>query len=306
MKNQEQMRLILQEYLNLSTSKRESSSPSTRKQLGIYWNKFIISDYPVSYSGLRDWLIDIKLSSSSKKSISGSLARMMYTYELLSKDEYDRLRHSFKAKSNSWSEKVLSDADLVEFFNLLITMKIDKFYILRNLTLFMLLLITGVRIGQALELTMDDIVLTDEYIKLTIRTAKKNDTDARYQSDYNLSIPNTSGYKQINLRNLIEVYLDLRSKTVTDEATALLCTKGGNTIDAENIRNLCRGMKTTTRITPHRFRHTAISNVALNHGITKAAILANHSSIETTKRYIKPTEEDMSDVFRKSEVDTDR
>ena len=98
----------------------------------------------------------------------------------------------------------------------------------------------------------------------------------------------------------------MRSKTVTDEATALLCTKGGNTIDAENIRNLCRGMKTTTRITPHRFRHTAISNVALNHGITKAAILANHSSIETTKRYIKPTEEDMSNVFRKSEVDTDR
>lgn len=306
MKNQEQMKLILQEYLNLSTSKRESSSPSTRKQLGIYWNKFIESDYSVSYSGLRDWLIDINLSSSSKKSISGSLARMMYTYELLSKDEYDRLRHSFKARSNSWSEKVLSDTDLIEFFNLLITMKIDKFYILRNLTLFMLLLITGMRIGQALELNMDDIILTDEYIKLTIRTAKKNDTDARYQSDYNLSIPNTSGYKQINLRNLIEVYLDLRSKTVTDEATALLCTKGGNTIDAENIRNLCRGMKTTTRITPHRFRHTAISNVALNHGITKAAILANHSSIETTKRYIKPTEEDMSNVFRKSEVDTDR
>lgn len=306
MKNREQMKLILQEYLNLSTSKRESSSPSTRKQLGIYWNKFIESDYSVSYSGLRDWLIDINLSSSSKKSISGSLARMMYTYELLSKDEYDRLRHSFKAKSNSWSEKVLSDADLVEFFNLLITMKIDRFYILRNLTLFMLLLITGMRIGQALELNMDDITLTDEYIKLTIRTSKKNDTDARYQSDYNLSIPNTSGYKQINLRNLIEVYLDLRSKTVTDEATALLCTKGGNAIDAENIRNLCRGMKTTTRITPHRFRHTAISNVALNHGITKAAILANHSSIETTKRYIKPTEEDMSDVFRKSEVDTDR
>ena len=306
MKNQEQMKLILQEYLNLSTSKRESSSPSTRKQLGIYWNKFIESDYSVSYSGLRDWLIDINLSSSSKKSISGSLARMMYTYELLSKDEYDRLRHSFKARSNSWSEKVLSDTDLIEFFNLLITMKIDKFYILRNLTLFMLLLITGMRIGQALELNMDDIILTDEYIKLTIRTAKKNDTDARYQSDYNLSIPNTSGYKQINLRNLIEVYLDLRSKTVTDEATALLCTKGGNAIDAENIRNLCRGMKTTTRITPHRFRHTAISNVALNHGITKAAILANHSSIETTKRYIKPTEEDMSNVFRKSEVDTDR
>ena len=303
MKNQEQMRLILQEYLNLSTSKRETSSPSTRKQLGIYWNKFIASDYSVSYSGLRDWLISINLSSSSKKSISGSLARMMYTYELISKDEYDRFRHSFKAKSNSWSEKVLSDADLVEFFNLLITMKIDKFYILRNLTLFMLLLITGMRIGQALDLTIEDVSLTNEYIKLTIRTAKKNDTNTRYQNDYTLSIPNTSGYKQINLRNLIEVYLDLRSKTVPKDTTVFLCTKGGNTIDAENIRNLCRGMKTTTRITPHRFRHTAISNVALNHGITKAAILANHSSIETTKRYIKPTEEDMSDVFRKSEVD---
>ena len=297
------MRLILQEYLNLSTSKRESSSPSTRKQLGIYWNKFIESSHSVSYSGLRDWLIDIKLSSSSKKSISGSLARMMYTYELLSKDEYDRLRHSFKARSNSWSEKVLSDADLVEFFNLLITMKIDKFYILRNLTLFMLLLITGMRISQALELEMEDITLTDEYIKLTVNTSKKNDTSTRYQSDYRLSIPNTSGYKQINLRNLIEVYLTLRAKTVTQEATAFLCTKGGNTIEAENIRNLCRGMKTTTRVTPHRFRHTAISNAALKHGIAKAAILANHSSIETTKRYIKPTEEDMSDVFRKSEVD---
>ena len=78
----------------------------------------------------------------------------------------------------------------------------------------------------------------------------------------------------------------MRSKTVPKDTTVFLCTKGGNTIDAENIRNLCRGMKTTTRITPHRFRHTAISNVALNHGITKAAILANHSSIETTHKYM--------------------
>lgn len=304
MKMKTDLILILQEYLNLSTSKRESSSPSTRKQLGIYWSKFIDSEYDVSYSGLRDWLIELKLSSSSKKSIAGSLARMMYTYELLSKDEYDRLRHSFKAKSNSWSEKVLSDEELIEFFNLLITMKIDKFYILRNLTLFMLLLITGMRIGQVLELSMNDIELSKDYIRLRIHTSKKNDTDSRYQDSYSLSVPNTAGYKQINLRNLIEVYLEARSKVICHEAEAFLCTKGGNHIEAENIRNLCRGMKTKTRITPHRFRHTAISNVALNHGITKAAILANHSSIETTKRYIKPTEEDMSDVFRKSEVDT--
>ena len=243
------MRLILQEYLNLSTSKRETSSPSTRKQLGIYWNKFIESNYSVSYSGLRDWLISINLSSSSKKSISGSLARMMYTYELISKDEYDRLRHSFKAKSNSWSEKVLSDADLIEFFNLLITMKIDKFYILRNLTLFMLLLITGMRIGQALDLTIEDISLTSEYIKLTIRTAKKNDTNTRYQNDYTLSIPNTSGYKQINLRNLIEVYLDLRSKTVPKDTIVFLCTKGGNTIDAEN--EITNGMWKLEQIEDH-------------------------------------------------------
>lgn len=293
---------VLKNYLNLSTNKRETSSASTRKRLGIYWSKYIHSQYDISYSGLRDWLIDIPLSNSSKKSISGCMAKMMYVYELITKDEYKRIQDSFKARVPNWSKKVLSDDELIEFFNIIISMKIDKFYVLRNLTLFVLLLITGMRIGQALELTIDDIELTDKYIILNIPTSKKNDTQSNYSEYFTLHIPNTSGYKQINIRNLIEVYLNLRSNLITDGNT-FLCTKSGNSIHPENIRNLCRSIKTKTRITPHRFRHTAISNVALNYGITKAAILANHTNINTTKRYVQSVEGDISDVFRKSEVD---
>lgn len=293
---------ILKNYLNLSTNKRETSSPSTRKRLGIYWSKYIHSQYDISYSGLRDWLIEIPLNNSSKKSISGSIAKMMYIYELLSKDEYNRIQGSFKSKVPNWSKKVLSDDDLIEFFNIIISMKIDKFYILRNLTLFVLLLITGMRISQALELTMDDIKLTDKYIILNIPTSKKNDTQSNYNEYFTLHVPNTSGYKQINIRNLIEVYLNLRS-SYTKKGNIFLCTKAGKSVHPEAIRNLCRSIDTKTRITPHRFRHTAISNVALNYGITKAAILANHTNINTTKRYVQSVEGDISDVFRQSEVD---
>ena len=96
------------------------------------------------------------------------MAKMMYVYELITKDEYKRIQDSFKARVPNWSKKVLSDDELIEFFNIIISMKIDKFYVLRNLMLFVLLLITGMRIGQALELTIDDIELTDKYIILNI------------------------------------------------------------------------------------------------------------------------------------------
>lgn len=305
MKNYNKLMDILKNYLNLSTNKRETSSASTRKRLSIYWNKYIYSQYDISYSGLRDWLINIPLNSSSKKSISGSIAKMMYVYEMLSKDEYNRIQGSFKAKVPNWSKKVLTDEDLIEFFNLIITMKVNRFYILRNLTLFVLLLITGMRISQALELTIEDIELTDKYIILNIPTSKKNDTQSNYNEYFTLHVPNTSGYKQINIRNLIEIYLDLRS-TFTMNGNIFLCTKSGEHIHPEAIRNLCRSLDTKTRITPHRFRHTAISNVAINYGITKAAILANHTNINTTKRYVQSVEGDISDVFRQSEMDYDK
>ena len=144
--------------------------------------------------------------------------------------------------------------------------------------------------------------MTDKYIILNIPTSKKNDTQSNYNEYFTLHVPNTSGYKQINIRNLIEVYLNLRS-SYTKKGNIFLCTKAGKSVHPEAIRNLCRSIDTKTRITPHRFRHTAISNVALNYGITKAAILANHTNINTTKRYVQSVEGDISDVFRQSEVD---
>ena len=275
------------------------------KRMTLYWKKYLSSNYDISYAGLRDWLAGLELKASSKKSISISIAKFMYTYEMIDYTEYIRIRGLFKSKVESWSDKAMSDEEIVLVFNTIMSFKIDRFYIIRDMTLFMLLFITGMRIGQLLEIGCDDIIFDEDYTIVKIPTSKKDDTKSLYQSTYTLTIPNDAGFKQINLRKLLEIYLHLRSSRVPKHSIRFLCTLGGKEINAENVRSLCRNIDSTKRITPHRFRHTAISYAAVNAGITKAAILANHSSIETTKRYVQSTMGDISDVFRTTTVDND-
>jgi site-specific recombinase XerD len=273
-----------------------------QKRMILYCKKYFNSSYDISYSGYRDWLASLDLKATSKKSISTSIAKFLYTYELIDYSEYVRVRDLFKARVEPWSNKVLSDKEIASFFNGIMSMNTDKFFILRNLTLFNVMLITGMRIGQVLELTTNDISFSDEYITMQVQTSKKNDTDTLYQGTYILNIPNAAGYKQINLRKLLEIYLSLRTKHVQGGSAYIFCTAAGKPINSEAIRNLCRSFDFGKRITPHRFRHTAISDVALRHDLTKAAILANHTSIETTKRYVQ-TSTEVLDVYRRSTVD---
>lgn len=291
---------IFDSYSKLSTRKREVMSPPTKKRLGYYWGRFVNSTYNVSYDGFRDWLLNAELHANSKKSICHSIGKMMYMYELITLSEFDRLKSAFNAIQPNWSNKVIPPDFLDIFFRRLINRDVSNFYITRDVSIFMVMLITGIRVGQLLELSMEDVELTDTHIVFKVSTSKKNDIGYSYEDKYILNVPNCAGYKSINLRNVIEEYINYRKRIIDNDIDSFICNRNGKKMGDENIRVLCKRVMPEYRITPHSFRHTAISKAAIEHGITKAALLANHSNMNTTKRYIKPQGGDLDDVYRKS------
>lgn len=293
---------IFNNYCKLSTRKRETMSPPTKKRLGHYWGRFINTTYNVDYAGLRDWLLSTKLHNNSKKSICHSIGKMMYMYKLLTMSEFDRLKLAFNATQSNWSKKVIPSDFLDTFFKRLIDRDVHNFYISRDATMFVIMLITGIRVGQLLELTIEDIELKEDYTVFNVSTSKKSDIAYNYENKHVLNVPVSAGYKGLNLRDLIELYISYRNDIVSSSVEVFICNRNGQKMGDENVRMLCKKIMPEYRITPHSFRHTAISKAAIDHGITKASILANHSNMNTTKRYIKPQGGELDDVYRKSNI----
>lgn len=291
---------IFGSYCKLSTRKREVMSPPTVKRLGLYWHKYINSSYSVSYAGFREWLASLNLHPNSKKSICHSVGKMMYTYELLTLSEFDRLKSMFNARQSNWSKKVIPEEELYKFFKTIVSRDVAHFYIYRDVVIFITMLITGIRVGQLLELYIDDITLLEEHIQFKISTSKKNDMGYNYEDKYIIKVPNDAGFDNVKIGELIREYLGCRQRNVGGVSPHFICDINGNKMGDENIRVMCKKFSPNYKLSPHSFRHTAISKVALQFGITKAAILANHTSINTTKKYVQVQVGDMDEIYRKS------
>ena len=169
---------------------------------------------------------------------------------------------------------------------------------LRDMAAFTLLLVSGIRISQLIELSSNDVKLEDDYTHFFFRAKKQNELSTLSSDINEKKIPNSAGYLKYNLRNLLENYLDLQ-RYVKKENYVFL-NLYGKQLTAQHFRNVCNELDPNGNITPHSFRHTAISNVANKHGIYKANVLAGHKNINTTKYYIKPKQEDIEDAYSKS------
>ena len=172
---------------------------------------------------------------------------------------------------------------------------------LRDYLLLYLLFETGMRIGEALSLWLEDFDMAGLTITLHDRGEMENLAE----------IKTVSSPRRLNCtQELIDLFTGYVCEHHTDEIQTnhvFLKLKGGmegramNYIDVDNLFRTLR-KKTGIRVTPHMFRHTSLS-LLYSAGWEPEMLRqrAGHKNIYTTlDTYVHPSEEEVVEAFRKA------
>ena len=147
----------------------------------------------------------------------------------------------------------------------------------RNLTIILLLLDSGIRVSELVGIEIDDVNISEGYIK--IKRAKGSKERLVPVG----SLVQKSLWKYINCN---------RSKPVTHKVTRLFLSEYGLPLTRSGIQQMLRryGKQADivgTRCSPHVFRHTFAKNYLLNGGdIFSLQKILGHSSLASVRSYL--------------------
>ncbi|WP_252251336.1 tyrosine-type recombinase/integrase [Clostridium sp. VAP52] len=181
-----------------------------------------------------------------------------------------------------------------------ITILINNCNNLRDKFLLTLLYETGIRIGEALSLWIEDFDISDMIIDLKDRGQLEN----------NAEIKTVSSPRRIDIsQNLADMFMEYIAEYHTEEVETnhvFIKISGQNKYKAMSyidVDNLFRALKKRTGIyvTPHMFRHTSLTTLRMaNWQPELLKIRAGHKNIYTTlNTYVHPSDEEITREFKK-------
>lgn len=172
---------------------------------------------------------------------------------------------------------------------------------LRDYLLLYLLFESGMRIGEALSLWLEDFDMAGLTVTLHDRGEMENLAEIK-----TVSSPRRLDCTQ-ELMDLFTGYICEHHTSEIDTNHVFLKLKGrmaGKAMDYGDVDNLFRTLreKTGIRVTPHMFRHTSLS-LLYSAGWEPEMLKqrAGHKNIYTTlDTYVHPSEEEVAEAFRKA------
>lgn len=181
------------------------------------------------------------------------------------------------------------------------TVLLDSCTNIRDYFLLYLLFETGMRIGEALSLWLEDFDMAGLSITLHDRGELENLAEIKTVS---------SPRKLDCTRELMDVFTGYVCEFHTAEVQTnhvflkLRGDKEGEAMDYRDVDNLFRSLrhKTGIRVTPHMFRHTSLS-LLYSAGWAPELLRrrAGHKNIHTTlNTYVHPSDEDVARAFREA------
>lgn len=177
---------------------------------------------------------------------------------------------------------------------------------LRDKFLLSLLYETGIRIGEALSLWIEDFDISDMIIDLKDRGELEN----------NAEIKTVSSPRRIDIsQNLADMFMEYIAEYHTEEVETnhiFIKLNGSNKCKPMNytdVDNLFRTLKKVTGIyvTPHMFRHSSLTLLRMAGWQPELLrIRAGHKNIYTTlNTYIHPSDEEITEEFNRTRPNLD-
>ena len=177
---------------------------------------------------------------------------------------------------------------------------------LRDKFLLTLLYETGIRIGEALSLWIEDFDISDMIIDLQDRGELEN----------NAEIKTVSSPRRIDIsQNLADTFMEYIAEYHTEEVETnhiFIKLSGSNRYKPMNytdVDNLFRSLKKATEIyaTPHMFRHSSLTLLRMAGWQPELLrIRAGHKNIYTTlNTYIHPSDKEITEEFNRTRPNLD-
>ena len=163
----------------------------------------------------------------------------------------------------------------------------------RDASLAIFLLHTGLRLGEALSLRLDDLQFSERKGLVTIRQGKGGKTR---------SVPlNTEARKALHM------WLEVRPEGDGNYLWIGLENKSSGALSGRSVqRALIRlgQLAGLERLTPHVLRHSFAKNlIDAGVGLEKVAALLGHSNLNTTRIYVTPNQRDLEQAVERLSAD---
>lgn len=281
----------IDDYVATSTKKRSKMANSSLALLQSYMTRFYASERPFNYEGILGFFAyELQhLATSSKETIMVFMTRFMLRYRYITRDELTELTSIYRGEKRNWSDVHLTE-NTVE----LLIQYLDDYK--REYGIFAFLAGTlGLRINQALSLTLQDVEVTPEKIKFTIIKQKQNAHKTDVQKEIKQMF-RTASVGRYTVEEYLLPYVTQRQNTSTNPNSLLLPSTHVRRVQ-DWFQRFVRDYNITYKLTPHSLRHYVGNKVANKHGVFAAAALLGHEDIKTTQRYINKQALDTSNYI---------
>lgn len=295
----ENFNLITQEFLNVTQSTKNLSLKtieayrSDLKDFGVFLTeKGLADDILLQY--IQELLQVRKLKDSTinrKLIVLKMFFEYAYTKDYLDKNYYHA--HSFKFKKERRLPKTLAVKETSKLLTCATNMCLNaksNFEIwkcTRNLALIDILISTGIRIAEAAEISLNDIITSEHTILIHGK--------GRKQRLIYISCSNTWS----NLMQWLKIRM---TRTIHTDKIFVNC--GGNKLSIHGIEYIYNSIKKQSGInlssTPHYLRHTFATNLLANGAdLRSVQEILGHSSVATTEIYTEVTVKRKKQVLNK-------
>lgn len=244
-----------------------------------------IDIFKIEYKDVLDYISYLKKNHKST-SINRSISSIRTYYNYLIKNNYTN-SNPFKIVNGMKKEKKLPEYfKYNEYVELVNSIDINTNLGIRNKCIFEVLLCTGCRCNELVNIKLDDINLKEKEIKVL---GKGNKERIVYLGSYAVES--------------IEKYLSIRNEILgKKDNNYLFINHLGNKLTTRGIRDIIDKIllksSNNMKITPHTFRHS-FATMLLNEGCDLKSVqeLLGHVSLSTTSIYTHVSNEELKRVY---------
>lgn len=244
-----------------------------------------IDIFKIEYKNVLDYISYLKKNHKST-SINRSISSIRTYYNYLIKNNYTN-SNPFKIINGMKKEKKLPEYfKYNEYVELVNSIDINSNLGIRNKCIFEVLLCTGCRCNELVNIKLDDINLNEKEIKVL---GKGNKERIVYLGSYAIES--------------IEKYLPIRNEILgKKDNNYLFINHLGDKLTTRGIRDIIDKIllksSNNMKITPHTFRHS-FATMLLNEGCDLKSVqeLLGHVSLSTTSIYTHVSNEELKRVY---------
>ena len=244
-----------------------------------------IDIFKIEYKNVLDYISYLKKNHKST-SINRSISSIRTYYNYLIKNNYTN-SNPFKIVNGMKKEKKLPEYfKYNEYVELVNSIDINTNLGIRNKCIFEVLLCTGCRCNELVNIKLDDINLKEKEIKVL---GKGNKERIVYLGSYAIES--------------IEKYLSIRNEILgKKDNNYLFINHLGNKLTTRGIRDIIDKIllksSNNMKITPHTYRHS-FATMLLNEGCDLKSVqeLLGHVSLSTTSIYTHVSNEELKRVY---------